>query len=153
MTRIIIITVRLEIKRRNKKRRHGWKWQMTSYAVSTWPPICTHSSTWPLWPPALLPYSEQPDLMHERTRWGTCLHIHTVLTLIPALPNAADVLWGPSNHNRYPSSHLSSLRCHILLSTESRREKPQKTISEPLFGFSLLPTPCWRLLKFEKYTV
>ncbi len=109
MSTIITITGRLEIKRRNKKERHRWTWQMTSYAFPMWSAVCTRSSTWPLRPPPLL---EQPGLMNERMRRGTCLHIHTVLTLIPALPSTADLLRDPSNHNRYPSSHLSSFPCH-----------------------------------------
>lgn len=151
MSTILTITGRLEIKRR-KKDRHGWTWQTTSYAFSTWSAVCTRSSTWTLWPPPLLPHSEQPDLTYKSTRRGTCLHIYAVLTLIRALPSTADVLRDPSNHNRYPSSQLSSFPCHILQSTELRREKPQKMISELLFGVLPLPTPCCRLRKLEQYT-
>lgn len=153
MSTVITITARLEIKRRKKKERHCWTGQIISYAFPTWSAVCTHSSTWPLWPPPLLSYSEQPDLTNERTRRGTFLHIHTVLTLIPPLHITADLLRDPSNHNRYPSSHLSAFPCHILHSTELRREKPQKMISELLFVVLLLPTPYWRLWKLEQYTV
>lgn len=154
MSTIITIAGRLEIKGETKKRHiaeHN-KWCI-SYASPTWSAICTRSSTWTPRPPPLLPLSEQPDLTNERTRWGTCLHIHTVLTLIPALPSTADLLRDPSNHNRYPSSHLSSFPCHILQSTKLRREKLQKMILELLFAVLLLPTPCWRLRKLEQYTV
>ncbi len=132
MSTIIQITGRLEIKRRYKKERHHWTWQMTSYAFPTWSVVCTRGSTWPLRPPPLSPHSEQLDLMNERTRRGTCHH--TVLTLIPTLPSTADIHRDPSNHNRYPSSHRSSFPCHILQSTELRREKPQTVISELSFA-------------------
>lgn len=151
MSTIITITGRLEIKRRYKKERYRWTWQMTSYAFPTWLAVCTRSSTWPLRPPPLSPHSEQLDPMNERTRQGTSLHIHTVLTLIPTLPSTADILRDPSNHNRYPSGHLSYFPCNILQSTELRREKPQTMISELSFAVLLLTTPCWRLRELEQY--